>query len=217
MRYQLTAALFLCFSFATVPVSAQGSTAEADLIVIGSSSANGDLQLRLEFGEAFQHGAKIYSEPSHTLLALVLGIDYAKTSEGQTLRGDTEVTQRTAVVTTTMPGGAPSLGGLWPQASDDRIAVWTLTGENAELIADAKTDLRQFEFEVSLSDPSVPATPTSEIRNKVIKHCSSSPCALEGMCGRNAKNAWGQSSPAAIATTSNAATTTAISRPKPGR
>lgn len=121
----------------------------------GSRSASGELTLGLVVGQDVTNAVRVVSEPSQTLLLVVVDEEFAATKSGAAWLAEHEGNAR-ALAHTDLPAGATRVTVPAPPAGDDRIAVWlfgTWSGEAEErLVADARVEPRE-SFELSGSLP----------------------------------------------------------------
>lgn len=142
----------------------------------GTLGKGGSLRLAVETGSVASRSLMVFSEPSHTLLLLVVDTEFARTEAGRDwLDVLKSKSQPIVTVTTTLPNAEPLVETKGRPLSDDRIAVWVLgqdgAGKHTEmLVADAQVGNREFGFSTFI-DPGTGAR---------ITHC------CEGaVCGKN--------------------------------
>jgi hypothetical protein len=123
---------------------------QVDLKIVGEgrlSTHDYRLDLLIVFGPLFRAGARVYAEPSHTLLFLGMSPGFAESPEAEELR---EVARKSDALVRVMNfGGGEKLLVPGPRDGDDRIAVVAMTGEGDFLVADAKVTLGRFHFTTS--------------------------------------------------------------------
>jgi hypothetical protein len=139
----------------TVP---QASARAAEVYQLtGEKGPGGELTLGLIVGEDGTLAARVYAEPSHTLLLLVIDRDYSLSTEGATWLTLHQPSAR-ATAKTDLPDGAVRVTIPQPPASDDRIAVWLLGSWDGatedRLVADARVEPQdKFELSLGLTPP----------------------------------------------------------------
>ena len=162
-------------------VSTGASSAEPEDLnlavrVQGTIGKGGSLRLAVETGSVATRSLMVFSEPSHTLLLLIVDEVFATTDVGRDwLAGLRTSTKPVVTVTTTLPNGEPLVEIKGRPASDDRIVVWALgrdgTGKPTEmLVADAQVGNRGFGF----------STFVERGTDALYRHC----CDSE-VCGKN--------------------------------
>ncbi len=147
----------LCTPVGSTSTSAKSGTPHELAVSVKGSTSNGQMKLELAFGHCVTRGVRIYSEPSHTLLALIADRTFRKTTEGEAwLRSHQDATPPGAVIISDLPAAQPNvvIGSKRPP-SDDRIAVWIngnfpLIGEVDRLVADGRVGAGDFAFRTSL-------------------------------------------------------------------
>ena len=93
--------------------------------VQGEVTPEGNLRLAVEPGPIATQSITVYSEPSHTTLAILTDRDFKHSAEGEAWLAEIKaVTPDAMVVTTDLPSGAPALQIPGRPATDNRIAVW---------------------------------------------------------------------------------------------
>ncbi len=142
---------FLLFMVCAVPPAAAGGPQGHELAVVdlrGDVGPGGQLKLYIKPGPAATASLRIFSEPSHTLLAVVMDPGFASQPRGKALLEEQE---GAAVVVTDLPQGQPALQVAGRPAGDDRIAVY-VTGASGEeqLAADARVGGGAFHFSTAL-------------------------------------------------------------------
>jgi hypothetical protein len=86
--------------------------------------SGGRLQLTLTPGPPATKAVRVYSEPSHTLLLLVVDPDFRKSREGKAWLEKNAKAAPKATVTTELPSGRPSVEVPPLPAGDEKVAVW---------------------------------------------------------------------------------------------
>lgn len=159
MRNWISLLVFLLCSGA--PIAAE-TTAKVEVIRVKGYGSNGALTLELLPGPAATRAIRVYSEPSHTLLAIVEDKDFAASSQGQKWRNEVSAKQAPrAGSVTDLPEGRPRLVLESRPASDDRIATWVFgdwpdgTAED-RLVGDGKVGNGDFEFSIAVPTAAAP-------------------------------------------------------------
>ncbi len=113
----------------------------------GDVVAGNQLRLYIQPGADATRCIRIVSQPSNTVLAVVLDPEYAEQPEGKRLLDKATG----AVAVTDLPEGQPALQVPARPAGDDRIAVY-VTGDSGEelLVADALVGGGAFHFSTAL-------------------------------------------------------------------
>jgi hypothetical protein len=124
--------------------------------VSGQLKATGLMTLTVVPGPFAQKAIRIYSEPSHTLLVLILDNEFAKSVAAEPWLADALAGQEPlARVTTDLPSGQPRLHMQTRPSADQRIAVW-INGvwpdqqEEDLLVADNQVGTGDFAFSTYL-------------------------------------------------------------------
>ncbi len=143
--------VFLLFMVCSVPPAAAGGPQGHELAVVdlrGDVGPGGQLKLFIQPGPAATASLRIFSEPSHTLLAVVMDPGFASQPRGKALLEEQE---GAAVVVTDLPQGQPALQVAGRPAGEDRIAVY-VTGASGEeqLAADARVGGGAFHFSTAI-------------------------------------------------------------------
>lgn len=132
------------------------TTAKVDVIRVKGYGGNGALTLELSPGPAATRAIRVYSEPSHTLLAIVEDKDFAASPQGQKWRKEVSAQQAPrAGSVTDLPEGRPRLVLDSRPTTDDRIATWVFgdwPDGSAEdrLVGDGKVGNGDFEFSIAV-------------------------------------------------------------------
>lgn len=157
----------------SVPGLAAAGDSNAKVVPVvelrGDVAAGNQLRLYIQPGAEATRCIRIVSEPSHTVLAVVIDPDYAAQPEGKELLD--RVTA--AVAVTDLPEGQPALQVSARPVADDRIAVF-VTGESGEelLVADVMVGSGDFHVSTAFVDGGPKA-------GGGFHHCC-----LEGPCGQ---------------------------------
>lgn len=147
-RYEAlwTLVVLLIMACAAQPAVAGGSRDHRVSVVDlrGDVVAGGQLRLYIQPGPAATRSLRIFSEPSHTLLAVVIDSGFAREPQGKALL---EEQKGAAVAVTDLPEGQPALQVPGRPPGDDRVAVYVV-GESGEeqLAADARVGAGPFHF-----------------------------------------------------------------------
>lgn len=124
----------------------------------GEAGPAGALTLSIIPGALATQALRIYSEPSHTLLALVLDGDFVKLGDGEKWRVQKVDEEPRATAITKLPEAVARLTVEAAPKDDTRIAVhvradWPNGKVEDRIVADALVgDLSKFEFSVSLGE-----------------------------------------------------------------
>jgi hypothetical protein len=132
---------------------AAASEAKVEVVRVKGYGSNGALTLEVSPGPAATRAIRVYSEPSHTLLAIVEDKDFAASPEGQKWRS--EVSGERVRAVTDLPEGKPRLVLESRPASDDRIATWVFGdwpdgSKEDRLVGEGKVGNGDFEFSVAV-------------------------------------------------------------------
>ncbi len=151
-RAALSMACVLFIVYAVQPAAA-GEPQDHQVSVVdlrGDVVAGGQLRLYIQPGQAATKSLRIFSEPSHTLLAVVIDTEFARQAQGKSLL---EEQKGAAVAVTDLPEGQPALQVDGRPAGDDRVAVY-VTGASGEeeLAADALVGNGPFHFSTAFVD-----------------------------------------------------------------
>jgi len=124
--------------------------------VKGETQSNGVFMLGIETGAVVTRAMRVYSEPSHALLATVIDRAFSESLEGRAWLETTQAAKAQAVATVNLANGSkPRLQALGRPSNDSRIVVWvygitpTTDGglmESDRLYADAGVGGGDFEF-----------------------------------------------------------------------
>lgn len=139
---------------AVSPLMADEPEGELVVAVSGQASGEKNLALSLRFGASVTDAVRVYSEPSHTLLAAIMDQSFAETDQGQAWRSSHE--DAAALVEAPLPESQPMLVIPGRPADDTRIAVWIHgdlhgDGSTETLVADALVGAEsQFTFSTHL-------------------------------------------------------------------
>lgn len=149
----LSALVFLLIIACAVQPAAASGPQDHQVSVVdlrGDVVAGGQLRLYIQPGPAATRSLRIFSEPSHTLLAVVIDTQFAKQPQGKALLQEQK---GMAVAVTDLPEGQPALQVPGRPAGDDRIAVHVIgmSGEE-ELAADALVGAGPFHFSTAFVD-----------------------------------------------------------------
>ncbi|GBC79447.1 MAG: hypothetical protein ACOY7U_01975 [Acidobacteriota bacterium] len=129
--------------------------------VAGAPKGNGTLELTLYAKAPNTSYLKIFSEPSHTPLLLVL--NKGQRSLGQEQR-QTWTQAGGAVIETALEEAAPRMGNLRRPGTDTRIVVLAGTPSGERVLADAQIGTGPFSFSVDWQD------------GKATHCCDNAPC-----------------------------------------
>ena len=143
----------LLFIVCAVQPAAAGEPQDHQVSVVdlrGDVVAGGQLRLYIQPGQAATKSLRIFSEPSHTLLAVVIDTEFAEKPQGKALLQEQK---GAAVAVTDLPEGQPALQLPGRPAGDDRVAVY-VTGASGEeeLAADALVGDGPFHFSTAFVD-----------------------------------------------------------------
>lgn len=157
MTRRTTVQLFCAFLLFVAVSSASGN----DLTIAavrGEITAEGGLALYVETGPPITNGLRLYSEPSHTLLLVLLDSGYASGPLGKEWLGGLDkerAASEPAVLMTSLPGARPRVDLRGRPSTDRRIAVWANgvwpDGSTQDLlVADAEVGVGGFSFRTEL-------------------------------------------------------------------
>lgn len=151
-RRRVAVSIFLWLGFAVVSGGAPRRKGhEVDLRVYGEGWLTSQkLDLTVYFGPLFRQGARLYSEPSHTLLLLVMTPRFASSHEAADLKE--EAARKKAVVRLGSVIGGDRFEVRYPPEGDNRIAVWAMTDTEEFLVADARVTVGRFDFRTTWSE-----------------------------------------------------------------
>lgn len=115
-----------------------------------------ELQLAVRTGEMAIHGLRIYSEPTHILLAAAIDRNYAKSKKGQGWRSTFDPSGTLTVVETNLLSADFLVFTAPAPSSDSRISVYlnaTFPGgaDEDRLIADGTVNVSNFAFSTSVN------------------------------------------------------------------
>ncbi len=134
----------------------------------GETAANGQLALSIIPGRFVDRSIKVVSQPSNTVLAVVLDTDFLKSAEGQIeIRTKTDESEPQATAATSLPEGSPRFVIEGRPATDDRVQVWVNSslwpdgGSGERLIADGLVGTGH-DFGFSTSTKIGPKSPSRE-------------------------------------------------------
>ena len=145
MPYLIVIALVL--TLAPAQLQAEEPVRRQFLVSVKGDIQDGDsLQLSVVFGDLFKGGAKIYSEPSHSLLLLAIDHSTEGTPRALAMLDEARENVDTAVVQTQVAGSAPRVNGLRRPAGDDGISIYALTEHDEHLVAAGKIGSGSFSF-----------------------------------------------------------------------
>lgn len=169
------------------PAGEEERKTSLEVVRVKGQTANGILTLEISPGPAATRAIRIYSEPSHTLLAIMEDSKFAADEEGRQWRSQAIAEQQArSGVLTDLPAGHARLFLDSRPVTDDRIAVWVYgewPGAPAEdrLAGDAVVGVGDFEFSIAvpLLTPGNPFGP-----NKEWTHCCYSPYCWGGQTCR---------------------------------
>jgi hypothetical protein len=122
----------------------------------GEEHKDGTMTLTITPGTPATRAVRVYSEPSHTLLAVMEDSKYASTEEGRQWRSQTIAEQQPrSGILTRLPGGPVQLHLDGRPVLDDRVAVWVngnWPGVSPEerLVADAVVGHGDFGFSIAV-------------------------------------------------------------------
>lgn len=160
-----TACAVLACVLLTGALPARGAEPGAITVSVeGVPNGKGGLQLSVEM-LGFDLGAKVYSEPSHTLMLAVLSHEFEKSERAKATLVEL-AGSRGVAVTTDPRETAPRVHVPARPASDERVSVWAIAEGTEVLIADTKVSADRFVF-------------SSTLAGGIWTHCCSSP----GTCG----------------------------------
>lgn len=137
-----------------------GARGRATLLVRlqGHMQSETALRVTAEFGSPVGHWARIYSEPSHTLLLAIVDKAWADSGIGSPWLEQTRAANPSALVQTGMPFSLATVRVPPRPVSDDRLAVWVEGPEGGDgiLISNANigTGKQSFGFSTRLSSDS---------------------------------------------------------------
>lgn len=158
------------------PSLAQLADGEELVFYLEGREGLSSLTVSAVIGEAVQHGIRVYSEPSHTLLLFAVSEEFADSPRGKAALSAARSTEAHGIVTTAVPGGAPRVEvGARPEG-DDRIAVWVIQEAAEILVADGKVGAGSFSFQTiaTVSDGDV-----HNLIGQKIRHCCNGSCGNE--------------------------------------
>lgn len=127
MRSQVfIGSIFLFFAAAsTTAADTQPASKELIIAVKGEAASEGVYTLAIEPGKFATRAIRIYSEPSHALLALLLDKSFRDSQEGEVWRDATLADQEAmATMTGKLPEARPLLHIRPRPKGDTKIAVW---------------------------------------------------------------------------------------------
>lgn len=156
--------------------SGGGKTTSVDVVSVkGENHKDGTMTLTITPGSPASRAIRVYSEPSHTLLAVMEDSKYASTEEGRQWRSKTIAEQQPrSGILTRLPGGPVQLHLDGRPVLDDRVAVWVngvWRGVPFEdmLVADAVVGNADFGYSIAV--PLVAAGDTFGGPSKQWEHC----------------------------------------------
>lgn len=127
-----------------------------EIVKVKGYADGGNFTLEIIPGKAATHAIRIYSEPSHTLLALVEDSKFAESDLGKTWHNQVVAEgQPRSGSLTSLPEGRARLFLEGRATSDDRIATWVYgtwpdgTVED-RLVGDGKVGSGPFEFSIAV-------------------------------------------------------------------
>ncbi len=134
---------------------AMPALAEEFLVRVRGEVVGARLSLSAEFGPAVRLGAKIYSEPSHTLLFVAADPGFAATAEGDAWLQGSRDEKALAIVTSPLPAARPTVEIKARPSADDHVAVSILRREpdgglQDWVVSQAYTGAGSFAFSTSL-------------------------------------------------------------------
>jgi len=136
-----------------------------DLEITGDPTANG-LMLSMNLGRLFRQGAKVYSEPSHTLIFAGMSPQLNASKEGEDLRSKA-IIGGGGVVVTDFPNAAVRIEVPARPPDDYGIVVYAVTGSGDFLVAAGKVGGGRFGWKTTWAELNGVLDPT---------HCCSNAC-----------------------------------------
>lgn len=118
-----------------------------DLRTEGRLLPNGQIQLTLELGPLFKHGAKVYSEPSHRLMLAACTPEFRASPEGARLLEELE-RDRAALVVADVTKTTPSVLVDARPPHDASIAYYAVTDAGEYLVGELAVGRVSFAFSV---------------------------------------------------------------------
>lgn len=129
---------------------------DIDVIRVKGYDTKGSLTLEITPGPAATRAIRIYSEPSHTLLAIVEDSGFSSSDQGNKWRSEVLADQapRSRSVTS-LPEGRPRLIIEARPTTDDRIATWVFGdwpdgSVEDRLVGDGRVGNGDFEFSIAV-------------------------------------------------------------------
>ena len=113
---------FVLISVISLPAAAAGKPTVKGIELEGVVSGN-NLTLAITPGPIATRGIRIYSEPSHTLLAVVVDSKFSNTTAGEKWKSEYQTSSARAFITTDLPDGRPSVTVARRPETDNAIAV----------------------------------------------------------------------------------------------
>lgn len=160
MHYSFLLALLGCLTVLPVLAESAEKSESTEIVKVKGYADGENFTLEIIPGEAATHAIRIYSEPSHTLLALIEDSKFAESDLGKTWRNQVVAEgQPRAGSLTSLPEGRARLFMEARDASDDRIATWVYgtwpdgTVED-RLVGDGKVGNGPFEFSIAVGQSS---------------------------------------------------------------
>jgi hypothetical protein len=99
------------------------ATGEELLVRLRGEAVGERLRLAMEFGPKVTLAAKVYSEPSHTLLLAVVDTAFAESPEGRAWLSAVREEKPLAVITSSLPAARPTVEVKGRPGSDDQVVV----------------------------------------------------------------------------------------------
>ncbi len=184
--------LLLLLALCTPGLARAQSSDEVSVVALeGHRDPTGATTLGLRPGPVATHAIAVYSEPSHTLLTLVVDEAYAASPAGLSWLDGVHADEALARVTTSLPAAQPRVVVGGRPEGDRRIAVevygtWPDGSVEERLVADTPTPGDEFAFQTFVSaDGSFHHCCSGEHCSQKCTDCPGprfSCCLLEGCC-----------------------------------
>lgn len=110
--------------FATPLFAGAAPEKSAEILSVKGYASAGAFTVEIVPGTAATEAIRVYSEPSHTLLAVVEDADFAATAAGQAWHARVFADMPRSGSKTSLPEGRPRIQLEARPAADDRIVVW---------------------------------------------------------------------------------------------
>jgi hypothetical protein len=154
--------------------------------VQGARAPGGLYQLQIEPGFAASKAIRVYSEPSHTLLAVMASNEFLTSDEGRAwLASNVPAAQLATAASSRLVHSQITVLASPRPPGDTGVALWVNgawpDGTTADqLVADATVGTNAFGFSVyTVSDPKAAS---GGVRPYLFSHCCSSPGCIEEQC-----------------------------------